>query len=156
MMDIEVRAGRGPFNPVRMEEIGLIIQNASDQLNIPTSISLNPVFIGPLARAQRVKAELDPILEGLGIAGSMFEVWPELKNAIREHGTLEKIMKATGFPLTELKPEDEYNEIVAAIREAEQAALAQAQQIEMIKASGNLTSPVDPTSIAAQVGEAVA
>jgi len=155
VMDIEIRAMRGPFSLVRMEEISEVIQGVADELGVTTEISLTPVFIGPLARAQKVKQELDPILEGLGVAGSMFEVWPELKNAIREHGTLERILKATGFPLTELKPQEEYNEIIAAIREAEQAAVEQAQQIEMMKASKNLTGPVDETSVMAKAGEAL-
>ena len=156
MMDIEIRAGRGPFNRVRMEEISQIIQNAADEYGVLTEMTLTPVFIGPLARAQKVKQELDPILEGLGVAGTMFQVWPDLKNAIREHGTLERILKATGFPLTELKPKEEYDDIVAAIREAEQAALAQQQQIELMKASKSLTGPVDETSVIAQAGEALA
>jgi hypothetical protein len=156
MMDIEIRAGRGPFNPARMEDISQIIQSIADEFGAVTTISLTPVFTGPLARAQKVKQELDPILEGLGVAGTMFEVWPELKNAVREHGTLERVFKATGFPLQEFKSEDEYNEIVAAIREAEAAAIAQQQQIEMIKASKNLQGPVDETSIASQAQEALA
>ena len=96
------------------------------------------------------------VLEGLGVAGTMFQIWPDLKNSIREHGTLERVLKATGFPLTEFKPEDEYNEIVAAIREAEQAAVAQQQQIEIMKASKNIQGPVDESSVMSQVGEAVA
>jgi len=156
MMDIEIRAMRGPFRLERMEEIEQIVQGVADELGVPTEISLTPVFIGPLARAQKVKQELDPILEGLGVAATMFEVEPNLKESVRWHGVLERVFKATGFPLTEFKPEEEYDEIVAAIREAEAAQLQQAQQIELMKASKNIQGEVAESSVMNQVAGALA
>lgn len=156
MLDIEIRAGRGPFNPFRMAEITrIVLANLPEGVEI-TSLSVTPTFTGPLARAQKVKQELDPILEGLGVAGTMFEVWPDLKHAVKEHGTLERIFKATGFPLTEFRSEDEYNEIIAALQEARAAAEQQAQQIELMKASKNIQGEVHPDSVMARAGEQVA
>jgi hypothetical protein len=151
MIDIEQRAGRGPFRPERLEQVTLAIINALTDDELPESIELTPVFTGPLARAQKVKQELDPILEGLGIASPMFDIWPNLKTAVKEYGTLEKIFKATGFPLTEMKSEDEYNEIVAAINELAAQREQAAQEIEMLKASKNVQGPVDESSVLATV-----
>ncbi len=148
IIDIEMRAGRGPFNPVRMEEIGaLVLDNTVDD-----SVSLIPVFTGSLARAQQVKQELDPILEGTGVAKELFEVWPDLRHAIKEYGTLAKALKVIGFPLTELKSEDEYNEIIEAIT----AARAQAEQRQFALEAAKVGSgAVDETSLISQAQEAL-
>ncbi len=150
ILDIEIRAGRGPFAPERMQEISEIIRNI---LGEASEITVTPIFIGPLARAQKVKQELDPILEGLGVADSMMERQPDLIHAVRWHGTLERIFKATGFPLAEFVPEDEYNKIIAIVRQAEADALATQQRIELMKASKNLQGPVDESSVLATAAE---
>lgn len=151
IIDIEKRAGRGPFDPVRMEEIrALVLENTVDD-----SVSLIPVFTGSLARAQQVKQELDPILEGLGVAGGLFEVWPDLKNAIKEYDTLSKALKVIGFPLTELRSEDEYNEIIKALTIARQQAEQQQFALEAAKVSKDVSGPIDPSSLLAQTQEAV-
>ncbi len=150
IIDIEMRAGRGPFDPVRMEEIQrLVFENTTDD-----SVSLIPVFTGSLARAQQVKQELDPILEGLGVAGSLFDIWPDLKHAIKEYGTLAKALKVIGFPLTELESEDDYNEIIEALNLARQQAEQKQFMLEAAKAA-DLTGPVDETSLLAGAQEAV-
>lgn len=154
MINIEIRAGRGPFSPDRMLDIGNIIVNNLAEGRVITTFTITPKFTGPLARAQQVKQELDPILEGLGASALLFELFPDLKTAIREYGTLEKILKATGFPLTELKPEEQYDEIVAALNEARAQQEQQAFALEAAKVSKNLQGPVDETSVLAQAGEA--
>jgi hypothetical protein len=149
MIDIEVRAGRGPFHPLRMQEIADVIRaHTGEEVS---SISVVPVFIGQLARAQKVKAELDPILEGLGVGSEMFQIWPNLKHAIDEHGTLQDALKVMNFPMDRFKSKDDYNEIVERIQAAEAAALKQQQTLEMLKASPAVQGPVDETSIMSQV-----
>ncbi len=150
VIDIERRAGRGPFNPERMAQIReLVLANTTDD-----NVTLIPVFTGSLAKAQQIKQRLDPILEGLGITGEMTALWPTLSNAIDEHGTLEDALRVIGFPMKRFKSKDEYDEIITAIREAE-AAAAQAQlQIETMKASKSIQGPVDDKSVLANVAEA--
>ena len=138
VMDIESRAGRGPFRPQRIAEISAIVQNIAVELGEKIDLSVVAVFTGPLARAQKVKQELDPILDGLGVAAGMIEQQPELVNAIKWHGTLERVFKATGFPMTEFVPKDEYDEIVAAIR----AAAAQQQQQAFMLEAGKVAPGV--------------
>ena len=80
----------------------------------------NSVAINRNAEAEIVasvvgKAELDPILEGMGVIGEMATIFPNITNAIREHGTAAKALKVIGFPMDEFRPQDEYDEILAAI-----------------------------------------
>jgi hypothetical protein len=150
MLDILGRQGRGPFSPDRLAEIFDIIAGVIGPDEAIT-VSLIAVFTGPLAKAQKIKQELDPILDGLGVADVLFERFPMLTNAIREYDTLQDLLKATGFPLKDLKPEEEYDEIVAALREAEAQQQQQLMAIETAKASKNLQGPVDETSVLAGV-----
>ena len=154
IIDIEMRAGRGPFNPDRMAEVrALIAANATDRVVI-----LVPVFIGSLAKAQQIKQSLDPILEGMGVIGEMSAIpgWDQLPLSIDEHGVAEDALRVIGFPMKRFKSKEEYNEIVARI----QAAQAQQQQammaIEAAKASKGVSGPVDESSVLANVAGAVA
>lgn len=149
VIDIESRAGRGPFAPAIMEEIEeIVLANATEPVK---SIGVVPVFIGPLAREQRTQQELDPILTGLSAATPLFETFPDLKNAIREYDTLEDILKAIGFPLKDLKPEDEYDEIIEQINTARAQQQQQQLALEVAKATESVSGPVDETSILAGV-----
>lgn len=149
VVGIEARAGRGPFNPATMANITDIIVNITGQAE--AKVSVIPVFIGPLGRAQKVKQELDPILDGLGALVPLFEVYPDLKNAIREYGTAEDILKAVGFPLKNLRPEEEYDKIVAELNEARARMEQQQFALEAAKASKDVSGAVDPDSILAGV-----
>ncbi len=145
VLDIESRAGRGPFAPDIMAEISEIVITNSKQ---PVSdIGLMPIFVGPLARAQKVKQELDPILDGLGALAPLFEIWPDLKFAIREYGTAEDILKATNYPLKNLVPEDEYNQIIKELNEARARVEQQASLIEAAKVSKDISGTVEPDSV---------
>ncbi len=147
IVDIEMRAGRGPFNPNIMENIKDVVISI---LGIgAVSFGVIPIFTGQLARAQKVKQELDPIIEGLGILKALFEEYPDLKHAIREYDTAEDILKAVNFPLKNLKPEDEYNEIIAQLNEARARAEQQALALEMAKVAPNVSGPVDESSVLA-------
>ena len=147
VVGIESRAGRGPFNPATMAKIVDIVIGITEQRE--SKISVIPVFIGPLGRAQKVKQELDPILDGLGALVPLFDIYPDLKNAIREYGTAEDILKAVGFPLKNLRPEDEYDKIVAELTEARARMEAQQFALEAAKASKDVSGAVDETSILA-------
>lgn len=146
-IDIESRAGRGPFDPETMARITDIVVGNSRQS--VTSIGVSPIFIGPLAREQRTQQELDPILTGLAALQPLLATFPDLKFAIREYGTAEDILKAVNFPLKNLVPEDEYDQIVAELNEARERIEQEARAIELAKASKDVSGPVDETSVLA-------
>lgn len=150
VMDIESRAGRGPFAPDIMANItDIVVSNSKLPVN---KIKIVPIFVGLLARAQKVKQELDPILDGLGVAKVLFEEYPNLKFAIREYDTLEDVFKAVNFPLKNFKPEEEYNQIVVELNEAKQRLEQQAMMLEAAKVAPNLSKNVEPDSILAVAG----
>jgi len=155
MVDIEVRAGRGPFAPDTMENITDIIRGNSDEQ--VTSISIQPTFIGPLAQAQKLTQALEPITTGIGVLrdSGLLEMNPDLVHGIRTKGTMDKMLEAVDFPASEIVPEEEFNETVAALNEQRAQQLQQENAIEMMKASKNLQGPVDDTSVMSQVQEAV-
>jgi len=150
VVDIEARAGRGPFAPDIMANItDIVLSNSKEEV---ASIGVVPVFIGPLAREQRTQQELDPILTAMSVLQPVFELYPDLKNAIREYGTLEDIIKAVNFPLKNLVPEEEYNTIIKGLNELRAQQQQQQLALEMAKASPSVSGPVDETSVLANVG----
>jgi len=148
-LDIEMRAGRGPFDPHTMENIQDIV--ASNLKKQEGSFGVVPVFVGPLAREQKTKQELDPIINGLATLTPLFEIYPDLKFAIREYDTAEDILKAVGFPLKNLVPEDEYNKTIDVVNQAREQMRQQEMALETMKASKNIQGPVDETSVLAGV-----
>ena len=150
MVEIEARAERGPFDSDTMGNIQDIVESNTQQKAV--SIPITPVFIGQLARAQKVKQELDPILDGIGALEPLFVQFPDLKFAIREHETAEDILKAVGFPLKDFKQKEEYDAVIEAVTKQRQADAQFAKGIEMAKVAQNVTGPVDETSIAATAG----
>ena len=149
IIDIESRAGRGPFDKETMENItDIVLSNVKTRVK---KISVIPVFVGPLARAQKVKQELDPILDGLGAAGPLFALDPDLVNAVRLHPTLDDILTATNFPMKNFVPKDEYDQIKAALVEQRQQEKQALLEIEMAKVADKVSGPVDETSVLASV-----
>ena len=148
MVDIEVRAGRGPFAPDEIENITDIV--VSQLGEGARSIDIQPVFIGPLAQAQKVSQALEPIQTGLEAARPVIEVFPEARHAYRPYKIIELQNEAIDFPQDAVVPEEEFNEIV----QAERQAIAQQQQqenaIEMAKASKDVSGPVDENSLLAR------
>jgi hypothetical protein len=149
VIEIESRAGRGPFDPQTMENISdIVLSNVKSEID---RIQLIPIFVGPLARAQKVKQELDPILDGLFAAreSGLFEMDEDLVHAIRGHNTLEDIFAATGFPLKNFVPEDEFKVIKEALIESRQQEKQLLMAAELAKASQSVSGPVDESSILA-------
>ena len=148
MVDIEFRAGRGPFAPDVMANITDIIQS---NLTRPVkSVNIVPVFIGQLAQAQKVAQALKPIQSTMGVTRELMDMNPQLRHKYRWYELAGKVEDAFDFPQDVIVPKDEYDEKVA----AENEALAKQQQfentMEAMKNSKNLGSPVDETSILAR------
>lgn len=149
MVDIELRAGRGPFAPDIMANIADIIQ--SNLTRAVKSVNIVPVFIGQLAQAQKVSQALKPIQSTMGIARDLMEINPQIRHKYRWYDLLGKVEEAFDFPQDVVVPKEEYDEIIA----AENEAAAQQQQfentMEAMKNSKNLQGPVDENSVMARV-----
>jgi hypothetical protein len=155
MVDIEARAGRGPFDPDTMANItDIILSNATENV---VTIGIQPTFVSPLAQAQKLTQALEPITTGIALVreSGLLDMEPDLKHGLRLKGTMDKMLEAVDFPASEIVPTEEYDEIVAGINEQRAAQLQQENQIELMKASKALQGPVDETSVIEQVKEAV-
>ena len=145
MMDTERRAGRGPFAPDELGNLTDIIESVLG--GIPDEVDISPVFIGPLAQAQKTSQAIQPILTTMETARPILELFPEAKNAYRPYKILDHINEATDFPQDAVVPKDEYDKIIESIN----AAAAQQQQaemaLEMAKVAPNVSGPVDESSI---------
>jgi hypothetical protein len=153
MIDIAERSGRPPFDPDTIANITDVVVSTLGR-NART-IGVNPVFVGPLAQAQKVSQVMQPIQATMEAVAPIIEIWPELRHKYRSYELAGKIEDAQGFPQDVIKPKEEYEEDVA----AEAAAIAQQQQlensIEMAKASKDVSGPVDETSVMANVAGAI-
>ncbi len=149
MIDIESRAGRGPFDRRTIENINDIVASNSDTQ--ATSVEISPIFVGQLARAQKVKQDLDPILDGLAAAAPLFALDEDLILAVKGHETLDDIFSATNFPMKNFVSKDEFDAIKEAILEQRAAQQQIENNIEMAKAAKSVSGPVDETSVLANV-----
>jgi len=149
MIDIEARAGRGPFAPDEMANVTDIV--VSQLGRNARTIGIQPVFIGPLAQAQKVSQALEPIQTGLEAARPVIEIFPEARHAYRPYKIIELQNEAIDFPQEAVVPEEEWQKIV----QSERQALAQQRQaelaIEMAKAAPSVSGEVNESSILAKV-----
>ena len=147
MIGAEVRAGRGPFSPAERENITDIVQSQLDKVG---PIEIRPVFVGKLARSQKIAQAIEPIVGTMDIVRPLLEINSQLAFAYDWWETANHINEAMDFPQVALKSKEDYDKLVAADNEAK-AKAAQAQQaIEMMKASGGIQGPVDDSSILAR------
>jgi len=145
MMNIEMRAGRGPFNPQRMANItDVVLSNAKGPIR---SIGVVPVFIGALAQAQKISQTLKPIQATIEALEPLMTMYPDLRMAIRPWDTMNDIAEALDFPQKNIVPKEEYEKIVDALAEkrAEDEQLAKA--LEIAKASKDVSGKVEPDSV---------
>jgi hypothetical protein len=150
-IEIESRAGRGPFAPDVMGNITDIIMN-----NIKTpanGISILPQFIGRLFIAQKLAQGLDPIQQGLEAVSPLIQAVPDLINIFRPYKLADNILTTVSFPKNAMVTEDEYNEIIANINQQRQQDAETEKAIEMAKAAKGVSGPVDPKSIIAGMSQ---
>jgi hypothetical protein len=144
MMDVEIRAGRGPFNPQRLENIADIVSGVLGPLS---KVGVRPVFIGQLAQSQKVTQALEPIQSTMGAVAPLFDIWPDLRIMFREYDTANDIAEAFDFPQKNLLPKEEYEKRLAAINEKRAQDEQLAKALEIAKASKDISGSVDPNSI---------
>lgn len=158
MMDIESRAGRGPFAPDVTANIADIILSASRSALKKNgkgfSVSLIPEFIGPLARAQSIQQAVDPIVSGLQTMAPVMSMFPGTERIIKPFKLIEKLAEATNFPLDVLQTEEDFNAIIEGINQQQEQAQQMQNAIALAKASKDVSGPVDDKSILAGIGKA--
>ena len=100
-----------------------------------------------------IKQSLDPILEGMGVIGEMSAVpgWDQLPLSIDEHGVAEDALRVIGFPMKRFRPKEEYEGILAAIRQAQQQAQQAQMMLEAAKVLPAVSKNVEENSILAKV-----
>jgi hypothetical protein len=144
-VDIEYRAGRGAFAPDIIENIkDVIMSNLKKQTN---SIGIVPQFMGLLNRAQRSQQSLDPILSTFEAASPLFQLFPELKLAVKGYETFESICKATGFEMKNIKTKEDYESELDVMNQQNQQNAETAKMIEMAKAAKGISGKVEPDSV---------
>ena len=154
MIDIEARAGRGPFGPDVMANITDIIQSALGEAARTTGV--RPVFIGQLAQAQKRTQAMEPIIGGLGALreSGLLEMDPELIMGIRTYDTMDDILEAHDFPQKNIIPKEEFAEIKAVLAQQRAQQQQAMMAIEAAKAAPSVSGPVDENSILANVAGA--
>lgn len=142
MVDFEVRAGRGPFNPQIIANITDIVDNALGR--IAKSVGVRPVFIGQLAQAQKVSQAMQPIMSSIGAAmdSRLFDLDPDLRFAIRGWDTLNDIFEANDFPQKNFVSKEEFAKIKAGLAKQRAQDKQFEQAAEMSKASKDTSQSV--------------
>jgi len=151
MMDVEVRAGRGPFDPWVMANITDVIASALGRL--VRRVGVRPVFIGQLAQAQKASQTLQPIQATIEAVAPLMQINPQLSLMYRWYETANDMNEALDFPQKNIVPKDEWDEACRADNEAKAKQLQLENAIEMAKASKSLTAPIDEKSILAGIAQ---
>ena len=154
MVDIEARAGRGPFDPQTMGNITDIIQS---NLQRPVSkVSILPVFIGQLAQAQKISQALKPIQDSMGalLQSRLLELFPDYKWIIKPYETINDIFEAFDFGQKNILPKDELEKLIAGLNQQRAEEAQFARTIEMAKASKDVSGKVEPDSVLGAVAGA--
>lgn len=146
MVGQEIRAGRGPFAPNELDNIVDIIQSVIGSV---ADVRIRPVFVGKLARTQKVASAIGPVVSTMDIVAPLMDRNPQLVLAYDWWETANHINEAMDFPQIGLVSKKEYNERVAADNEAKAKERAQLMAIEMAKAAPGVSGPVDENSVLA-------
>ena len=113
---------------------------------------MRPVFIGPLAQAQKVSQAIEPITSTMEAVRPLIELFPELRHKYRPYDISSKVEEALDFPQDGVRPKEEWEERVAAEQQAAAAQQQAEMALEMAKAAPAVSGPVDEKSILANAG----
>ncbi len=156
-MEIESRAGRGPFEKARVERIRDLLEYYTDE-DSKGRINVKVQFIGTLRQAQQRAQKLQPITTGVAIAREIGEALLDenlARLAIKGYETLDEALQAVNFPQKLVNEKEKYEEAVAQVAQARAAQQQLENAAELMKASKGIQGEVDPNSVmAAAVGGA--
>lgn len=152
-MEIESRAGRGPFEKERVERILEILEFHTGE-DSGGKINVQVQFIGTLRQAQQRAQKLQPITTGVTIAREMGEALtdPDLARlAIKGFETLDEALQAVNFPTKLIREKADYDKSVAELAQARAAQQQLENATELMKASKGIQGEVDPNSVMANM-----
>lgn len=112
VFDTEMKAGRLPQPPEIMDGL--------------QGERFDPVYMGPLAQAQRRLFSMQGIRTGLTELAPLLQIDPEVIDIINRDGTGRRILKSSGFPQTEINSKEK----VDAVRQARMQAQKEESQKE--------------------------
>ncbi len=148
MVGQEIRAGRGPFAPLELDNIRDIIESAIGEL---ANVRIKPLFVGKLARSQKVVSAIGPVVSAMDIVGPLMDRNPQLVFAYDWWEAANIVNEAVDFPQVGMVSKKVYDERVAADNEAKAKEQAQLMAIEMAKAAPGVSGAVDESSVLAGV-----
>jgi hypothetical protein len=147
MMGIEMRAGRGPFNPQNMANIkDIILSQAKGRID---GVNLIPKFVGPLARAQRAQQKLEPIRAGLEFVASAAQAMGDPAYAgmiVKPYEVFDDGLLAVDFPAKNIVSKEQFNQSLQNLSQQRQQQKQLDNAVEIAKAARGHSGPVDPTS----------
>lgn len=136
VMDIEFRAGRGPFRRDYMMYIADVIAFTCKKNGIPFNGNIVPEFTGKLRKQQQTQQKLKPLQLGLEYAGMVRDVLGEdTLIAMKGYNVLDKGLNAVDFPMDAFKTEEEFNEDLAELNEQRSQQLQFENMVEAAKAT---------------------
>jgi len=142
-LDIEKRAGRGPFSKDNMEYIADVVRFYAERRGIAATPDVKPEFVGRLRRAQQMQQRLEPLRMGLAFVKEVEETLdPDAALAVRTYDVIDDGLQATNFPMKNLKPREEYEQERAQLMEARANQQMIENQIEAMKALPKGSTPM--------------
>lgn len=124
------------------------IEDPPDILNEPGH-GLDVHYIGPLAQTQQSILRSQGIIDGLGIAKTIGEMWPNSLVKLNEYELIEDALIAQNFPQKLFKSDEELAEVLQIQQEKEAMEQEIAMLTEAAKAAPGVSGAVDPNSILA-------
>ena len=123
--EIADKAGRLPEPPQ-------ILTDAAEEAESgglpPVRLTLQ--LIGPLAQARKMQANMRPLKNGLNELAQASAIFPKVLDRVDPDKLAERILDSTNFPQDVMRTDDE----LKALRERQEAELAQAQQQQQLQA----------------------
>lgn len=149
VLEIERRAGRGPFNKLDMENVldAVMYYTRGDA----SASRLSPEFIGTLRQTQHMQQKLKPLQYGIGalneLAASMGD--PNLVSfMIKKYDVADSTLEAVNFPQKLVNEKETYDKLQAAFEQGQIQREQFAAMVEMLKAGKvNAQQAVEPNSM---------
>ena len=137
VMDIEIRAGRGPFRRENLEYIAALVRWNCERLNIEFDGEIIPEFSGELQQQQQTERKLRPIRMMLALSKEFMEsidpVLPPM--VIRSYDTFVDGLQAVGFDMKDVNTKEQYEESRAQYDQAQADQLQFENMVEAAKAT---------------------
>jgi hypothetical protein len=153
--DLERQAGNGPFNRMELENVeDILVSVLGAQAR---NVRFGPEFIGTLRQTQQMQQKLKPISVGVRAVSELATAMGDpnlVRFMIKGFDVGDEALRAVNFPQKLIRELEDYQKLVAASEQSQAQREQFAQAIELMKASKNISGPVDPNSIAGMLAGA--